>query len=104
MEFPSIKVVGRAGSRIVLWVNVPYHDFEEYTNGRGVAIKILRIDREFEALNYEYQRVDAIASKRLTPAPEANDVYSYCGMSAISELSSGLLLADLMKENWFRIH
>lgn len=98
--FLSAKVVGKGGSRIVLKVAVTVRDLKDNSSSArdDAALKTLRIDREFEAINYEHQRVDAVASERLTPAPEVVDIYGYCGMTTIQELSSGLLLADLMKK------
>ena len=64
------------------------------------ACKGLRIDRFFSSLNYEYQRVDAIASERLTSAPEVMDIYGFCGMSALNELSSGLRFREMIQKKW----
>jgi len=100
-NFLSAKLVGKGGSRIVLKVVTPAHDEKDNFNAaRDAALKLLRIDREFEAITYERQRVDAVASDRLTPAREVVDIYGYCGMTTIHELSSGLLLADLIKKAW----
>jgi len=93
---PKMHFLGKGGSRAALRVMKYTSDnvFEE------IALKVLRIDREFEQLIYDNQRVDALASERLSSAPDIMDIYGFCGMSALNEISSGLDIRKLLKKNW----
>lgn len=93
---PKMHFLGKGGSRAAVRVR-------RYTSGNvfeETALKVLRIDREFEQLIYDNQRVDALASERLSSAPDIMDIYGFCGMSALNELSSGLDIRKLLKKNW----
>ena len=39
--------------------------------------------------NFEYIRMDALVSERLTASPRIVDIYGYCGMSILSEFLAG---------------
>ena len=53
----------------------------------SVALKTLRLDREFFDEYYDLHRRDAIAMERLTHSPFVMNIYGYCGQSAVNELA-----------------
>ncbi len=53
----------------------------------SVALKTLRLDREFFDEYYDLHRRDAIAMERLTHSPFVMNIYGYCGQSALNELA-----------------
>ena len=52
-----------------------------------VALKTLRLDREFFDEYYDLHRRDAVAMERLTHSPFVMNIYGYCGQSALNELA-----------------
>ena len=54
---------------------------------KSIALKTLRIDREFYDEYFDLHRRDAMAMERLTHSPFVMDVYGYCGQSALNELA-----------------
>jgi serine/threonine protein kinase len=90
----NAKLIGKGGSRLVFRIS----------NGNkpgnftyDVALKVSRFDREFDPISYENQRVDAVVSERLTAAPDVMDVYGFCALSALNELSSGFDVRQIVK-------
>lgn len=99
----KFQLIGKGGSRLVFrakWRSPRYNisdiNENEPSNMDRFALKVLRIDRPFEPYLYEYNRVDAIASERLTSAPDIVDIYGYCGMSVLNEPSSGWDMRHLL--------
>jgi hypothetical protein len=91
---PKAQLVGKGGSRLVFRI---FTENEYGDVNYQLALKVPRFDREFEPISYENQRVDALASERLTSAPDIMDIYSFCGLSALNEVSSGLDVRQLVK-------
>jgi hypothetical protein len=100
--FVKFQLIGKGGSRLVFrakWQPPRYNISDsqhEPSYMERYALKVLRIDRPFEPYLYEYNRVDAIASERLTSAPDIVDIYGYCGMSVLNEPSSGWDMRHLL--------
>lgn len=98
----KFQMIGMGGSRIVFrakWQAPQYNpnSESESSNMDRFALKVLRMDRAFEPNTYEYHRMDAMASERLTSAPNVMDIYGFCGMSALNEPSSGWEMRHLLK-------
>jgi hypothetical protein len=98
----KFQMIGMGGSRLVFrakWQAPQYNPNSESepSNIDRFALKVLRMDRAFEPNVYEYHRIDAIASERLTSAPNVMDIYGFCGMSVINEPSSGWEMRHLLK-------
>lgn len=53
----------------------------------SVALKTLRLDREFYDEYYDLHRRDAVAMERLTHSPFVMNIYGFCGQSALNELA-----------------
>lgn len=53
----------------------------------SLAVKTLRLEREYLPEYYELHRRDAVAMERLSPSSFVLDVYGYCGQSAMTELA-----------------
>ena len=53
------------------------------------VLKMLRIDREFNAISFEHNRIDSIALERLTSSPHVLNQYSFCGQSVITDFAAG---------------
>jgi predicted Ser/Thr protein kinase len=88
------KLIGKGGSRLVFRI---FHGNKPGNFTYEVALKVSRFDREFDPISYENQRVDAIASERLTAAPDVMDIHGFCALSALNELSSGFDVRQLVK-------
>lgn len=58
----------------------------------SVVLKTLQMNRDFSGLNNHFQILDAIASERLTPSSYVNNIYGFCGFSAMNELGKELEL------------
>jgi serine/threonine protein kinase len=54
---------------------------------KSIALKTLRVDREFYDEYYDLHRRDAVAMERLTSSPFVMDIYGYCGQTALNELA-----------------
>lgn len=55
-------------------------------NDEAVVLKTLKVDYGFSHVIYYHQRVDAVASERLTASPYVIDIYGFCGASVMNEL------------------
>lgn len=56
-------------------------------HGLNMAIKTLRLDRDFLPEYFELHRRDAVAMERLSASPYVMDIYGFCGQSALNELA-----------------
>jgi len=54
-----------------------------------VILKTLRWIKDYDEIRFDRQRIDALASERLTGSPYIVKTYGYCGMSAINEFAEG---------------
>lgn len=50
-----------------------------------VAIKEIRYNQDVDHEMFEYVRVDALVAERLASQPRSYDLYSYCGLSLVTE-------------------
>ncbi|KAL7465736.1 hypothetical protein ACHAXS_006055 [Conticribra weissflogii] len=57
------------------------------TNGLDIAMKTLRLKRDFLPEYFELHRRDAISMERLSASPYVMDIYGFCGQSALNELA-----------------
>jgi len=58
---------------------------------KSIAVKTLRMDREFHEFHFDLHRRDAVAMERLTHSPFVMNIYGYCGQSALSELADFII-------------
>lgn len=56
-----------------------------------IVFKVLRTERGYDFINYEYVKNDALVMERLTSSPRIVDMYGHCGSSIIQEA----LVADV---------
>lgn len=59
------------------------------STGPKVVLKTLNWPVEHDEVVYEHQRIDALASERLTSSPHVVDIYGFCGVSALNEFADG---------------
>ena len=85
-----IHYIGKGGSRLVF--RTAFRGTEDQ-----FALKVFRMDRRFLPHDYEFHRVDAVASEQLTSAPDVMNIYGFCGMTALNELSSGYNMGHLLR-------
>jgi len=57
--------------------------------GPQIILKTLNWDTVYDEYVYEHQRIDALASERLTSSPHVIDIYGFCGGSALNEFADG---------------
>jgi hypothetical protein len=50
-----------------------------------LVLKTLRPEHAYEAAFFDYQQVDAIVMEQFTSSPYIIDMYSYCGMSVLTD-------------------
>mmetsp|Transcript_42094 Transcript_42094/g.75942 ORF Transcript_42094/g.75942 Transcript_42094/m.75942 type:complete len:583 (-) Transcript_42094:22-1770(-) len=62
-------------------------EVSDWSHDTTVAIKTLRLERDFLHEYHELHRRDAVAMERLTASPYVMDIYGYCGQSALTELA-----------------
>ena len=58
-------------------------DYHQY------ALKMLKFQRDFNALSFEANQIDSIAMERLTSSPHVINEYSFCGNSVVTEFAHG---------------
>ncbi|KAL7527118.1 hypothetical protein ACHAXR_003684, partial [Thalassiosira sp. AJA248-18] len=68
------------------WFRHAWEVMDSY-RGDSMAVKTLRLDRDYLHEYYELHRRDAVAMERLTASPYVMDIFGYCGQSAITELA-----------------
>mmetsp|Transcript_18065 Transcript_18065/g.37022 ORF Transcript_18065/g.37022 Transcript_18065/m.37022 type:complete len:600 (-) Transcript_18065:503-2302(-) len=56
-------------------------------HGLNMAMKTLRLERDFLPEYFELHRRDAVAMERLSASPYVMDIYGFCGQSALNELA-----------------
>ena len=54
-----------------------------------VILKTLKLQHDFEAANYEHDRIDMMAMEKLTSSPHVIDVFQACGNSVTTEYADG---------------
>jgi len=62
---------------------------EGKSTGPKVILKTLNWPVEHDEVVYDHQRIDALASERLTSSPHVVDIYGFCGVSALNEFADG---------------
>jgi len=55
----------------------------------SVILKTLKLQHDFEAANYEHDRIDMMAMEKLTSSPHVINMYSACGNSVTTEYADG---------------
>jgi hypothetical protein len=73
------RFVGDGAYREVFVTNQPYMGSVE-----EMIFKELRWDLEMAVDDYEYVRMDAFVTERLTAHPQITDIYGYCGLSMLT--------------------
>eukprot|EP00591_Stephanopyxis_turris_P007770 CAMPEP_0195522950 /NCGR_PEP_ID=MMETSP0794_2-20130614/21622_1 /TAXON_ID=515487 /ORGANISM="Stephanopyxis turris, Strain CCMP 815" /LENGTH=436 /DNA_ID=CAMNT_0040652833 /DNA_START=233 /DNA_END=1543 /DNA_ORIENTATION=- len=56
---------------------------------RPVAFKNIRFKKEYIKRMYEHQRIDALATERLTSSEHVIDMYGFCGESVLNQFADG---------------
>ena len=54
-----------------------------------VVLKTLKLQHDFEAANYEHDRIDMMAMEKLTSSPHVINIFSACGNSVTTEYADG---------------
>lgn len=62
---------------------------KEKRTGPQVILKTLNWEMEYDEVVFDHQRIDALASERLTSSPHVIDIFGFCGGSAINEFADG---------------
>ena len=94
-----VKFLGRGGMRLAWKASQDFFGTEELEKDQ-VVLKTLKWQRDYIAKNYEHNRIDALASERLTSSPNVIDIYGYCGQASMNELATGKDLVHVMTNNW----
>ena len=81
MQKGGIEYLGKGHHRNVWKVDHVNSNLSE-----EVALKTLRLYRDFVAKNYEMHRIDAMIAERLTFSSHVVDIHGFCGQSVINEL------------------
>jgi len=55
----------------------------------SVILKTLKLQHDFEAANYEHDRIDMMAMEKLSSSPHVINMYSACGNSVTTEYADG---------------
>ena len=55
----------------------------------SVIFKTLKFEHNFEANNYEHDRIDALAMEHLTSSKHVINIFSHCGNSVVTEYADG---------------
>jgi len=84
MQKDGIDYLGKGHHRDVWKV-----DHSNFKTSDEVALKTLRLYRDFVANNYEMHRIDAMVAERLSFSSYVVDIHGFCGQSAINELGLG---------------
>ena len=61
----------------------------------AAVLKMLRLDRSYDAHSFANHQLDAMAMERLTSSPYVLDVYNFCGQSTMAEYATGDIRAFL---------
>jgi hypothetical protein len=64
---------------------------------KSIALRTLRMDRQFHEFHFDLHRRDAVAMERLTHSPFVMNIYGYCGQSALSELADFMFKGNYQK-------
>ena len=55
----------------------------------SMIFKTLKFEHNFEAKNYEHDRIDALAMEHLTSSQHVINIFSHCGNSVVTEYADG---------------
>jgi len=86
------------GSQRASWL-LMNNDLSSIYKEETVIMKTLIWDASYTKERYNYQRVDALATERLTSSNHVVNAYGFCGNSVLNEFSDGGDLFHYMKEN-----
>lgn len=56
-------------------------------NSTQVVFKTMRTNHNFEEAYYDFQQLDALVMERLTSSPYVIDIYSFCGLSVLTDFA-----------------
>lgn len=62
---------------------------EKKKTGPQIILKTLNWNMVWDEVVFEHQRIDALASERLTSSPHIIDIYGFCGGSVLNEFADG---------------
>lgn len=71
--------------------------------GPNVILKTLRWPVVHDEVVYNHQRIDALASERLTSSPHVVNIYGFCGVSALNEFADGGNFRTMFLQNHYNM-
>jgi non-specific serine/threonine protein kinase/protein-serine/threonine kinase len=59
--------------------------YHQTSSNNALVLKTFRLEHSLEEAYLEYQRIDALVMERFTSMPSILDIFSYCGLSVLTE-------------------
>jgi len=87
-DMTEVRILAHGGMRFAWLVTPPNLSIPDPPN--AFVLKTLKWNKPYsQRRTYEKNRIDAMASERLTFSPHVIDVFGYAGQSVLNELASG---------------
>jgi serine/threonine protein kinase len=81
-ESPEISLLSMEGSWRSVWKVTTANN-----SNNTMILKVLQLDREFDAESYEIHALDSIVMERLTASPYVVSSFGHCGQSVLTEFA-----------------